>query len=189
MWPFSSAQILKLEELTARPSIHKHVCLNLPQASRWRELGLRMTPRDSFAGLGMPWRDSGRPEGPTPRFQPQPPRLQSADAHEGDFRDFRRRFPNQSATRGRLHTRAAKLRARIYRENMSCRVRSGAGGPFTGRTDDAAALLGTFDCLRIAVTIFDAVGRCSTYANAHLNYLFPFLPHAIPGIAGSANPI
>ncbi|HMH65404.1 MAG TPA: PAS-domain containing protein [Rhizomicrobium sp.] len=41
----------------------------------------------------------------------------------------------------------------------------------------AAALLGTLDCLRCAITIFDAGGRL-LYANAHLNYLFrSFPPH------------
>jgi two-component system cell cycle sensor histidine kinase PleC len=42
---------------------------------------------------------------------------------------------------------------------------------------DAAALLGTLDCLRSAITIFDSSGRLA-YANAHLNYLFrSFPPH------------
>jgi len=41
----------------------------------------------------------------------------------------------------------------------------------------AVALLGTLDCLRCAITIFDAGGRL-LYANAHLNYLFrSFPPH------------
>jgi len=41
--------------------------------------------------------------------------------------------------------------------------------------EDAAALLGTLDCLRSAITIFGADGRLA-YANAHLNYLFRSLP-------------
>lgn len=41
--------------------------------------------------------------------------------------------------------------------------------------EDAAALLGTLDCLRSAITIFDANGRL-IYANAHLNYLFRSFP-------------
>jgi two-component system, cell cycle sensor histidine kinase PleC len=40
---------------------------------------------------------------------------------------------------------------------------------------DAQALLETLDCLRAAVTIFDAGGRL-IYANAHLNYLFRSFP-------------
>ena len=40
---------------------------------------------------------------------------------------------------------------------------------------DAQALLETLDCLRAAVTIFDASGRL-IYANAHLNYLFRSVP-------------
>lgn len=44
--------------------------------------------------------------------------------------------------------------------------------------DDAAALLGSLDSLRSALTIFDSEGRL-LYANAHLNYLFrSFPPHA-----------
>ncbi len=44
--------------------------------------------------------------------------------------------------------------------------------------EEAADLLGTLDCLRCAVTIFDSAGRL-LYANAHLNYLFrSFPPHA-----------
>jgi two-component system cell cycle sensor histidine kinase PleC len=42
-------------------------------------------------------------------------------------------------------------------------------------TDEAARLLGTFDSLRIAITVFDDEARL-TYANAHLRYLFPCLP-------------
>jgi two-component system cell cycle sensor histidine kinase PleC len=41
--------------------------------------------------------------------------------------------------------------------------------------EDAAALLGTLDCLRAAITIFDSGGRL-IYANAHLNYLFRSFP-------------
>jgi signal transduction histidine kinase len=40
---------------------------------------------------------------------------------------------------------------------------------------EASRLLATFDCLRIAVTIFDPAGRLA-YANAHLNHIFSFLP-------------
>ena len=41
--------------------------------------------------------------------------------------------------------------------------------------DEAAALLGSLDSLRVALTIFDAAGRL-LYANAHLNYLLRSLP-------------
>ena len=41
--------------------------------------------------------------------------------------------------------------------------------------EDAAALLGTLDCLRSAITIFGSDGRLA-YANAHLNYLFRSFP-------------
>jgi two-component system cell cycle sensor histidine kinase PleC len=41
--------------------------------------------------------------------------------------------------------------------------------------DEAAALLGSLDALRSAITIFDADGRL-LYANAHLNYLLRSLP-------------
>ncbi len=41
--------------------------------------------------------------------------------------------------------------------------------------DDALAMLGALDALRVAVTIFDASGRLA-YANAHLNYLLASLP-------------
>ncbi len=47
----------------------------------------------------------------------------------------------------------------------------------TRDTEDAAALLAALDCLRCAITIFDAAGRL-VHANAHLNYLFrSFPPH------------
>lgn len=42
-------------------------------------------------------------------------------------------------------------------------------------TDGAARLLGTLDSLRVAITIFDPADRLA-YANAHLSYIFPFLP-------------
>jgi two-component system cell cycle sensor histidine kinase PleC len=43
--------------------------------------------------------------------------------------------------------------------------------------EEAAALLAALDCLRCAITIFDADGRL-VHANAHLNYLFrSFPPH------------
>ena len=41
--------------------------------------------------------------------------------------------------------------------------------------DDALALLGALDALRVAVTIFDAGGRLA-HANSHLNYLLASLP-------------
>ncbi|HET7083667.1 MAG TPA: PAS-domain containing protein [Rhizomicrobium sp.] len=41
--------------------------------------------------------------------------------------------------------------------------------------DDPAALLGTLDSLRTAITIFDAQARL-VYANAHFNYLFRSFP-------------
>ena len=41
--------------------------------------------------------------------------------------------------------------------------------------DDPAALLGSLDSLRTAITIFDRSGRL-IYANAHLNYLFRSFP-------------
>lgn len=52
------------------------------------------------------------------------------------------------------------------------------------RTDVASRLLDMFDSLRIAVTIFDAEGRLA-YANAHLNFLFPFLP-PLPELEGQS---
>jgi hypothetical protein len=41
--------------------------------------------------------------------------------------------------------------------------------------EDAAALLGTLDCLRSAITILDSSGRL-IHVNAHLNYLFRSFP-------------
>lgn len=41
--------------------------------------------------------------------------------------------------------------------------------------DDALAMLGALDALRVAITIFDAHGRLA-YANSHFNYLFASLP-------------
>ncbi|HSS12874.1 MAG TPA: hypothetical protein VLL04_03215, partial [Rhizomicrobium sp.] len=41
--------------------------------------------------------------------------------------------------------------------------------------EDAAALLGSLDSLRSAITIFDSQGLL-VYANAHLNYLFRSFP-------------
>ena len=52
------------------------------------------------------------------------------------------------------------------------------------RTDAASRLLDMFDSLRIAVTIFDAERRLA-YANAHLNFLFPFLP-PLPELLGQS---
>jgi two-component system cell cycle sensor histidine kinase PleC len=49
-------------------------------------------------------------------------------------------------------------------------------------SEDAAALLGTLDCLRSALTIFDSGGRL-IYANAHLNYLFRSFP-PLPTLIG-----
>jgi signal transduction histidine kinase len=54
-------------------------------------------------------------------------------------------------------------------------LRTGQAEKIRDRTDDAARLLGTFDSLRVVITIFDAAGRLA-YANQHLRYIFPFLP-------------
>ncbi len=51
-------------------------------------------------------------------------------------------------------------------------------------SQEAAALLGALDSLRVALTIFDAGGRL-VYANAHLNYLFRSLP-PLPRLIGKS---
>jgi signal transduction histidine kinase len=64
---------------------------------------------------------------------------------------------------------------------MSALTAAGAqSAPAAQRSKEIAPVLEALDCLRVAITVFDADEKL-LYANSHFHYLFPSMPPDLPG--------